>query len=274
MRERAREEDADTECAGLGFEGGLQGAFADENEDDGGELGGGESFDDEVETVPLDEPAGESEEEGGSRQSLANVRRDGGKGEFLLGDGVREDENAVLGDAVFLDAAFEMGRDGDDEAGPAEYEAVGPASEGGEEGLGADAGVADELVDLDDEGAAPEGGDEGGGEEEEGVALVDEVAVVAEGQEEVSPKGGDVVEELEEFEEGTGKGAGAAWGAGAGFGEGACAGGLAGIDAGGTRENDGVAHFLEGTDDAGDVDGFGAGAAGAEVVEEIMNYEL
>ena len=52
------------------------------------------------------------------------------------------------------DAALEMGGDGDDEAGAAEKEAVGPAGETGEEGLGADAGIADEFVDLDDEGAA------------------------------------------------------------------------------------------------------------------------
>ena len=104
-------------------------------------------------------------------------------------------------DAVFLDAALEMRGDGDDEAGAAEEEAVGPAGEPGEKGLGADAGIADEFVDLDDEGAAAQAGDEGGREEEEGVALVDEAAAVPAGEAEIPEEGGDVVEELDELEE-------------------------------------------------------------------------
>ena len=52
--------ETDAEGAGLRLEGGLQGAFADENESDGGELGEGEGFDEEVEAVPLDQPAGKA----------------------------------------------------------------------------------------------------------------------------------------------------------------------------------------------------------------------
>ena len=95
-----------------------------------------------------------------------------------------------------------MRRDGNDEGGAAEEEAVGPACERGKNGLGSDAGVADEFVDLDDEGHRPQDArDESGGEEKEGVALEDEAAIVSAGEAEVPEESGDVVEELEQLEE-------------------------------------------------------------------------
>jgi len=94
------------------------------------------------------------------------------------------------------------------------------------------------------------------------VALVDEVAIVAACEAEVLREGGEVVKELEKLEEDAREGTGAR------FGEGRSAGGLTGIDAGGAGEDDVVAHFFEGIHDAGDVDGFRAGAPGAEVVED------
>lgn len=57
--------EADAAGAGPGFEGGLQGPFPDEDEDNGGELGNGKRIDEEIETMPIHEPAGETKDEGG-----------------------------------------------------------------------------------------------------------------------------------------------------------------------------------------------------------------
>jgi hypothetical protein len=220
--------------------------------------------------VPFDKPSGETEDEGpGGERREQRRRGEGWDSEFVLRDGVWEEDDASRGNPIFVDAAREVRGDSGDETGAAEENAVCPAGDGGEQGLGANAGIADQLIYLDHEGAFADRGNEGGREEEEGVALVDEVAIVAAGETEVSREGGDVVEELEKLEEGWWEKAGQAGEeTGIGFDEGGGAGGLAGVRACGAGEDDAVAHFLEGADDAGDVDGLGAGATGAKVVED------
>jgi hypothetical protein len=64
MRKRPGEVDPHAERPGLGFEGRLQRALADEHKGDGGELGSRERFDEEVEPVPFNKPAGEAQQEG------------------------------------------------------------------------------------------------------------------------------------------------------------------------------------------------------------------
>jgi hypothetical protein len=104
------------------------------------------------------------------------------------------------------------------------------------------------------------------------VAFVNEAAGVAAGEAEIPEKGRDVVKELDQFKDAARKVAreegepGAR--AGGGLGKWRGAGALAGIDAGGTRENDPEAQFLERPDDPGNVNGFRPGAPGAEVVED------
>ncbi len=94
------------------------------------------------------------------------------------------------------------------------------------------------------------------------------------GEAEIPEEGGDVIEQLEELEETPRKETGHSGdpcsrpGGSRGLGEWGGAGGLARIDARGARKDHAIAHFLEGANDPGDVDGLRAGAPGAEVVEE------
>jgi hypothetical protein len=236
VRKRPGKAELDARVPGLRLECWAQGAFAYNKKDNGRELRGGEGLDEKIEAVPLHQPAGESEDEGigwdGQKQWC---RRGGRDRQFFLGDGVWENQDAIGGNAVSQDATLEVRRDDDNEAGAAEEDAVRPSGKAGEEGLSADARVADDFINLDHEGAAVDGGDEGGGEEEEGVALVDEVAIVAARKAEVSSERGEIVEEFEELEKTAREPTAEAREecSGARLGERGGAGGLAGIDAGG-----------------------------------------
>ncbi len=165
-----------------------------------------------------------------------------------------------------------MRRNNDDEARAPKNEAVRPAGQPCENGLGAHSGISDQFIDLDDQRAAKAPRDEGGREEEESVPLVNERAAVAACQAQITVIRGEIVEELEEFEgkawQETGEPGKPAAFSGSRFGKGRRTGGLARIDPGGARENDLAAQFLECADDAGNVNGFGPGAAGAEMIEE------
>ena len=164
-----------------------------------------------------------------------------------------------------------MRGDDDDQAGALKREAVGEAREWEQPGIGADALVSGEFIDLDHEREAAAMGEKGGGAEKEGVALVDDRAIFACEERAVAGRGDEVVGDLQQFENErrrvrreAGEEAAALL-----FGKGIRTRGGARIDAGGAGENDAMAETLEGRGDAGDVDAFRAGALGAEVVEDV-----
>ena len=139
----------------MGGEGVAERAIANEHEVDGGVKGGesGELGEELIEAMPRDEPADEADDQGiGWGEALADGGAVGGGEEGSGVDGIGEDENFFFGDAEGDDAALEVWRDDDDAAGVLESEAIGEAREWEEPGGGADAFVAGEFVDFDDEG--------------------------------------------------------------------------------------------------------------------------
>lgn len=257
MGDRAGEDESigDAEVEGLGGERVAERAIANEHEVDGGVMGdeSGELGEELIEAMPRDEPADEADDEGiGWGEALADGGAVGGGEEGSGVDGIGEDENFFFGDAEGDDAALEVWRDDDDAAGVLESEAIGEAREWEEPGGGADAFVAGEFVDFDDEGDVAVVGEEGGGEEEKGVAFVDERRMILGEEGAIPEEGGEIVGEFEEFENQFG-------GEGGEIGEEAAAVfffervatcGEAGIDSGGAREVDLVAKFFESGGDA------------------------
>ena len=240
---------------GLGGEGVAEGAIANEHEVDGGVKGGesGELGEELIEAMPRDEPADEADDQGiGWGEALADGGAVGGGEEGSGVDGIGEDENFFFGDAEGDDAALEVRGDDDNAAGVMESEAIGEACEWEEPGGGADAFVAGEFIDFDDEGDVAMVGEEGGGEEEKGVAFVDERRMVLGEEGAIAEEGGEIVGDFEEFENQFG-------GEGGEIGEeapavilfeGVATCGEAGIDSRGAREVDLVAKFFESGGDA------------------------